>query len=207
MLDSAEIEEEKVHFANVIATFQKYPQYPVNSLALFMTLPENPISHLRVQLAINNRRRKDLYALPLADQELLGQLGYKQKLAEVDAAIQANAEFIQQIVANPEIFGPEPNDEDGAGGHDERDEDPDAGTGAGDVPRQSEAIYLCYGEGPDVVHSRQTTLRLAITRTPTPIRMRTHTRNRTFMEIHHRGSSTSPATSTWTSCGALSSSL
>jgi carnosine N-methyltransferase len=35
----------------------------------------------------------------------LERLGYKQKLADVDDAILANAEFLNQIVANPEIFG------------------------------------------------------------------------------------------------------
>jgi carnosine N-methyltransferase len=53
----------------------------------------------------NNRRRKDVYRLPQADQEILEDLGYKQKLDEVDQAIMANAAFLGQIVANPEIFG------------------------------------------------------------------------------------------------------
>ncbi|PSS34206.1 hypothetical protein PHLCEN_2v1716 [Hermanssonia centrifuga] len=57
------------------------------------------------QLAANNRRRKDIYTLPRADQELIASLGYKDKLAEADKAILANAEFLKQIVANPEIFG------------------------------------------------------------------------------------------------------
>jgi carnosine N-methyltransferase len=46
-----------------------------------------------------------LYTLPHADLELLERLGYKQKLTDVDDAILANAEFLNQIVANPEIFG------------------------------------------------------------------------------------------------------
>lgn len=57
------------------------------------------------QLSANNRRRKDIYTLPLADQEVLKGLGYLEKLAAVDDAIVANAEFLNQIVANPEIFG------------------------------------------------------------------------------------------------------
>lgn len=32
-------------------------------------------------------------------------LGYKQKLTDVDNAILRNAEFLNKIVANPEIFG------------------------------------------------------------------------------------------------------
>ncbi|KAL1757419.1 N2227-like protein-domain-containing protein [Schizophyllum commune] len=53
----------------------------------------------------NNRRRKDLFTLPKADQDLLSSLGYKEKLERADAAILENAEFLKQIVANPEIFG------------------------------------------------------------------------------------------------------
>jgi carnosine N-methyltransferase len=36
---------------------------------------------------------------------LLERVGYKQKLADVDEAILANAKFLDQIIANPEIFG------------------------------------------------------------------------------------------------------
>lgn len=56
-------------------------------------------------MAANNRRRKDLYTLPLADQDLLEEIGYKQKMNEVDDAIIINAQFLSQIVASPEIFG------------------------------------------------------------------------------------------------------
>ncbi|KAG2747326.1 N2227-domain-containing protein [Suillus brevipes Sb2] len=80
----ADIEEEQKHFSNVIATFQQYAQY---------------------SLAANNRRRKDIYTLPQGDKELLDDLGYRQKLQEVDKAILVNAEFLKLIVANPEIFG------------------------------------------------------------------------------------------------------
>ncbi|KAF9237126.1 N2227-domain-containing protein [Melanogaster broomeanus] len=79
-----DIEEEHVHFLNVVTAFQQYAQY---------------------SLAANNRRRKDLYTLPQADKALLDTLGYKQKLQEVDTAILTNADFLNKIVANPEIFG------------------------------------------------------------------------------------------------------
>jgi carnosine N-methyltransferase len=46
-----------------------------------------------------------LHSLPLADRQLLEGLGYKEKLQEVDAAILTNAKFLNQLVANPEIFG------------------------------------------------------------------------------------------------------
>lgn len=41
-------------------------------------------------------------------------MGYKEKLNLVDDAILANAAFLNQIVANPEIFGHDVDDEDGA---------------------------------------------------------------------------------------------
>jgi len=65
----------------------------------------NILRILLYQLAANNRRRKDIYRLPQEDQQILENLGYKQKLDEADQAILANAEFLGQIVANPEIFG------------------------------------------------------------------------------------------------------
>ncbi len=56
------------------------------------------------QLAVNNRRRKDVYTIPRQDQELLGRLGYKNKISEVDKAIMVNAEFLKRVIAEPEIF-------------------------------------------------------------------------------------------------------
>ncbi|KAG1719874.1 N2227-domain-containing protein [Suillus lakei] len=98
IFSDADIEEEQKHFSNVITTFQQYAQY---------------------SLAANNRRRKDIYTLPQGDKELLDDLGYRQKLQEVDRAILVNAEFFKLIVVNPEIFGhdldcPEDADEDKA---------------------------------------------------------------------------------------------
>ncbi|RDB17307.1 Carnosine N-methyltransferase [Hypsizygus marmoreus] len=84
--DLSEIDEEEIHFSNIVTTFRNYARY---------------------SLTANNRRRKDIYRLPKADQDVLEQLGYKQKLDEVDNAIRVNAEFLGQIVANPEIFGPD----------------------------------------------------------------------------------------------------
>jgi carnosine N-methyltransferase len=53
----------------------------------------------------NNRRRKDIFTLLCEDQVLIEQLGYRQKLAEIDDAILANAAFLGKIMANPAIFG------------------------------------------------------------------------------------------------------
>lgn len=58
-----------------------------------------------LQLTANNRRRKDLYTLPPDDKALLDSVGYRRKLQEIDTAILANADFLNKIVANPEIFG------------------------------------------------------------------------------------------------------
>ncbi|KAJ7190581.1 N2227-domain-containing protein [Mycena pura] len=79
----SDVEDEKTHFTNVITTFQNYAQY---------------------SLSANNRRRKDVYTLPAGDQALLAALGYRAKLDAVDAAIAANADFLAQVVADPEIF-------------------------------------------------------------------------------------------------------
>ncbi|KAH9854552.1 N2227-domain-containing protein [Lenzites betulinus] len=81
-----EIEEERVHFANVVATFQQYAPYALNA---------------------NNRRRKDIYIIPIEDRELLETVGYKERISATDNAILANAEFLQLLIANPEIFGQE----------------------------------------------------------------------------------------------------
>jgi hypothetical protein len=45
-----------------------------------------------------------LYTLPKADQDMLNDLGYKEKLEAIDKAILVNASFLAQIVADPEIF-------------------------------------------------------------------------------------------------------
>ncbi|KAJ3891403.1 N2227-domain-containing protein [Lentinula edodes] len=89
-LSDADIEEEERHFSNVVATFRKYTSY---------------------HLAANNRRRKDLFTLPKADRELLEQLGYKEKLDQVDKAILANEQFLNKIVVDPEIFGEDDNED------------------------------------------------------------------------------------------------
>ncbi|KAF9484269.1 N2227-domain-containing protein [Pholiota conissans] len=83
------LEEQRV-FADVIRTFNNYAQY---------------------SLAANNRRRKDVYLLPKADQDLLNTLGYKQKLDDVDKAILANADFLSEIVSDTKIFGVEMEEE------------------------------------------------------------------------------------------------
>ena len=46
-----------------------------------------------------------MYTLPRVDLGFLERIGYKQKLADVDEAILANANFLDKIIANPEIFG------------------------------------------------------------------------------------------------------
>ena len=62
-----------------------------------------------------------MYTLPKADQELLDTLGYKQKLEEVDKAILVNADFLAQIVSEPEIFGHDLEEEEGEKGESNAD--------------------------------------------------------------------------------------
>ncbi|KAG5717403.1 UPF0586 like protein [Termitomyces sp. T112] len=101
----SDVEEEKIHFSNFITTFRNYSQYSVRQcLIVFHYQPPNKY---QLQLAVNNRRRKDVYCLPSEDQQVLEAIGYKKKLDQVDDAIQANAEFLALIVANPDIFGHE----------------------------------------------------------------------------------------------------
>ncbi|KAI0342396.1 N2227-domain-containing protein [Trametopsis cervina] len=88
-LGPEDVEEEQRAFAKVISTFKQYGPYA---------------------LTANNRRRKDIYTLSRADQQLLSELGYKEKLQAVDQAILANAEFLNKIVANTQMFGPGGNE-------------------------------------------------------------------------------------------------
>jgi hypothetical protein len=94
---------EERHFANVIRTFSHYAQYSVNFIVFLYTNVINIYSS--TQLSANNRRRKDLYSLQKADQDVLNDLGYKEKLEAIDKAILVNASFLAQIVQDPEIFG------------------------------------------------------------------------------------------------------
>lgn len=59
---------------------------------------------LRRQLSANNRRRKDFFKLPLSNQKLLEELGWRSRLNEVDYKIAENAQFLNTIVDHPDIF-------------------------------------------------------------------------------------------------------
>ncbi|TFK75538.1 N2227-domain-containing protein [Pluteus cervinus] len=83
-MSHSEAEEEQRHFANVIASFKRYAQY---------------------SLSANNRRRQTIYNLPLEDRDILHKLGYRAKLDKIDQAILVNANFLDQMIAQPEIFG------------------------------------------------------------------------------------------------------
>ena len=98
-----------------------------------------------MQLSANNRRRKDIYKLSRADQELLTALGYKSKLHEADDAIIANAKFLKQLVANPEIFGHDLEDEDDGEGQEHIDEDEHGSHSHGN-------IQICWVMIPAVSH-------------------------------------------------------
>jgi hypothetical protein len=92
---------EHAAFARVLAAFRAYPRFAVRC----PSLPRPARSLTRAaQLAANQRRRRDFYALPRADREVLGALGYAEKLNAVDDAIAANARFLLEVVSDPEIF-------------------------------------------------------------------------------------------------------
>jgi hypothetical protein len=63
------------------------------------------------KISANNRRRRDIFKLSATDQDLLGSLGYKKRIDDVDRAILVNAQFVTQMVENPEIFGQALEDE------------------------------------------------------------------------------------------------
>ncbi|KAM5536767.1 hypothetical protein V8D89_009485 [Ganoderma adspersum] len=115
-----QIKEEQVHFANVISTFQQYAPYAVNA---------------------NNRHRKDFHTLPLADRELLQSLGYTGRISAVDHAIFVNAEFLNHVIASPEIFSGQDGDEDEDDpelkGNDQEDSDDNRGEGSSSIPSRA----------------------------------------------------------------------
>lgn len=79
------------------------------------------------QLAANNRRRRDLYTLSSADQKLLEELGWKEKLSKIDQAILSNKEFVLKMVDDPRIFananlGDEEDSEMAGSGQEQNDE-------------------------------------------------------------------------------------
>ncbi|KAH9911822.1 N2227-domain-containing protein [Epithele typhae] len=88
-LTKQQADDEEVHLANVVTTFKQYGPYSLNA---------------------NNRRRKDIHTLPLADRELLSLLPYKQRITDTDNAILANAQFLDAVIASPEIFSQGPGD-------------------------------------------------------------------------------------------------
>lgn len=110
-----QIEEEQVHFANVISTFQQYAPYAVNA---------------------NNRHRKDFHTLPLADRDLLQSLGYTDRISAVDHAIFVNAEFLNHVIASPEIFSGQygGEDEHDLKGIDQEDSDDNRAEGSSSTP-------------------------------------------------------------------------
>jgi carnosine N-methyltransferase len=55
-------------------------------------------------LSANQRRRQDYLKLPESERALLDSVGWKQKVAHIDAAIERNAEFLLKIIDDPMIF-------------------------------------------------------------------------------------------------------
>lgn len=159
-----------------------------------------------LKLSANNRRRKDFYTLPLADQKLLDELGYKTKLAEVDKAIIANAQFVRQMVAEPQIFSEADTDEEDEG--DDVDGNGEHGRLQTSCPWEphsySMKIKLTLIVTPMTIAmitlmDTPMTIRILILIPPQIMAIRTH------MSIHPQRRVTGLQTSTWTSLEALSS--
>ncbi|KAF8607125.1 hypothetical protein BDV93DRAFT_415784, partial [Ceratobasidium sp. AG-I] len=55
-------------------------------------------------LSANLRRRQDYLKLSAEERALLDAVGWKQKIAHVDSAIERNAEFLSKIIDDPLIF-------------------------------------------------------------------------------------------------------
>lgn len=68
----------------------------------------------------------------MEDQKLLDGLGWKKKLVDIDNAILANANFVQAIIAKPEIFSDAELAEDGEGVEDD-DHHMEDGVGPGEL--------------------------------------------------------------------------
>ena len=97
----------------------------------------------------NNRRRKDFHTLPLADKELLQSLGYTDRISAVDHAISVNAEFLNHVIASPEIFsgqdGDEEEDDPELKGNDQEDSDDNRGEGSSSTPCAIDFIVAEHG--------------------------------------------------------------
>ncbi|KAJ1301282.1 hypothetical protein OPQ81_003687 [Rhizoctonia solani] len=70
-------------------------------------------------LSANQRRRQDYLKLPETERTLLDSVGWKQKVAHIDAAIERNAEFLLKIINDPMIF--QGMDLESGHGHDDHD--------------------------------------------------------------------------------------
>lgn len=103
-------ELEAQHFAHVIRTFREYETYHVGLRDT--RLPGCDSISVLPQLSANNKRRKDFHRLPKKNQELLEQVGWKQRLEDVDEKIAANQAFLDMIVDHPDIFSHEDADDD-----------------------------------------------------------------------------------------------
>lgn len=109
---------ERVHFLNIVSTFRDYSKHAVrvfSHYAVQINKSDKQLAFLDScsvvslfaieQLAANNRRRKDLLSLGFSDRRLLASTGYREKLEAVDEAILANQHFLDNIVADTEMFG------------------------------------------------------------------------------------------------------
>ncbi|CAD6575410.1 MAG: hypothetical protein TREMPRED_001369 [Tremellales sp. Tagirdzhanova-0007] len=76
----AESQEEKAHWRSVLRAFDGYMQY---------------------HLSANHARRMAFLSLPKEQKQLYADIGYREKLEAVDEGIRRNAEFIDEMIADP----------------------------------------------------------------------------------------------------------
>ena len=149
----------------------RYVQIPKRS--------EHLADGLCMKLSANNRRRKDLFTLPPADQAVLEDIGWKGKLIDIDNAILANARFLSQMVTNPEIFMGGPP------GHDE--EEIEQGRDSNDLQSQQHQGISRYCLATIIARSSWMCVKVNLTPLQLPARTPLHTH--TIMVIamlHHR---------------------
>ncbi|KEP53569.1 MFS general substrate transporter [Rhizoctonia solani 123E] len=117
-----EIQQARKGFRSTTTMSTKQTDAELEAAALSRVL-ESFRHYRQYSLSANQRRRQDYLKLPEAERALLDSIGWKQKVAHIDAAIERNAEFLLNIIDDPMIF--QGMDLEGAHGHDDHDHDHD----------------------------------------------------------------------------------
>ncbi len=159
----------------------------------------------------NNRHRKDFHTLPLADRDLLQSLGYTDRISAVDHAIFVNAEFLNHVIASPEIFSGQygGEDEHDLKGIDQEDSDDNRAEGSSSTPCMFNVIGVkTWHLRPDQL--TPIVIHILIRTGLTPIHMHTNTMLQVLlvcMVDKGRSGNISRPNTIWTNCTVRSSSL